>query len=265
MDEKLNKELKELELTKMNEKAEDVLACAVAATSATGAIPIPFADAPLLIGEQVALLAKISSIYGIKIKEDGLKMLCTAALGVGGATVVGKTIVSNIFKLIPGIGTVAGSVISGGTAGLLTLAMGKSYIEVCKMVKHGDLSESDLVSEKGKTLMKENFKKQIKKHGKDNNMQRDQKDEIIDEIKYSVEVYYDDNSNNNWKESGTVIDESGREYLIEPYKKIALDRTRFDLNIDKKAIKSIELTINVREKMVYSVINGELNDQFEMY
>ena len=163
MDKELDEELKELELVRMNEKAENAVACAVAATAATGAIPIPFADAPLLIGEQVALLAKISSIYEIRIKEDGLKMLATAALGVGGATFVGKTVVSNVFKLIPGIGSVAGGMISGGTAGLITLAMGNSYIAVCKMVKNGELDEDDIASENGKNIMKENFKKQIKK------------------------------------------------------------------------------------------------------
>ena len=164
MDKELDEDLKALELVKMNEKAENAVACAVAATSATGAIPIPFADAPILIGEQVALLATISSIYEIRIKEDGLKMLVTAAIGVGGATFLGKTIVSGTLKLIPGVGTVAGGLISGGTAGMITLAMGKAYIEVCKMVKNGELDEDDLASEKGKTIMKENFKKQMKRN-----------------------------------------------------------------------------------------------------
>ena len=164
MDKELDEDLKALELVKMNEKAENAVACAVAATSATGAIPIPFADAPILIGEQVALLATISSIYEIRIKEDGLKMLVTAAIGVGGATFLGKTIVSGTLKLIPGVGTVAGGLISGGTAGMITLAMGKAYIEVCKMVKNGELDEDDLASEKGKTIMTENFKKQMKRN-----------------------------------------------------------------------------------------------------
>ena len=49
----------------MNEKADNAIA--VAATVATVAIPIPFADALLLIGEQVTLMATICGIYGMGV------------------------------------------------------------------------------------------------------------------------------------------------------------------------------------------------------
>ena len=51
MQTELNKELTHLELISMNEQAENAVAVAVAATAATGVLPIPFADAPLMIGE----------------------------------------------------------------------------------------------------------------------------------------------------------------------------------------------------------------------
>lgn len=155
-------EMKKLEITKLNEKAENAVAVAVAATAVTGAVPIPFADAPMMIAEQVALMGSICAIYGIDVGKDGLKMLATSAIGAGGATIVGKTIASNLFKLIPGAGTVVGGAISAGTAGVVTLAMGKAFIEVCKMVKLGKLSEADLVSKKGASIMKEKFKEQVK-------------------------------------------------------------------------------------------------------
>ncbi len=164
MEKELDDELKKLEITALNEKAENAVAVAVAATAATGAIPIPFADAPLLIGEQVTLMATICGIYGIDVGKDGLKMLATTALGAGGATIVGKTIATNLLKLIPGAGTVTGGVISAGTAGVVTLAMGKAFIEVCKMVKVGKLSEGDITSKKGVSIMKDQFKDQLKKN-----------------------------------------------------------------------------------------------------
>lgn len=162
MERKLDEELKLLEIIRMNEKAENAVAVAVAATAATGAIPIPFADAPLLIGEQVTLMATICGIYEINIEKDGLKMLATAALATGGATVVGKTVATNLLKLVPGVGTVVGGAISAGTAGLVTLSMGKAFIEVCKMVKSGELSMADMNSKKGESIMKEKFKYQLK-------------------------------------------------------------------------------------------------------
>lgn len=60
--EELQDDLKNLELIALNEKAENAVAVAVAATAATGAIPIPFADAPMMIAEQVALMATICGI-----------------------------------------------------------------------------------------------------------------------------------------------------------------------------------------------------------
>lgn len=103
MDNDLNHELKELELTELNEKAENAVAVATASTAVTGFVPIPFADAPLLIAQQVALMASICAIYKINIEKDGLKMLATAAIGAGGAAVVGKTLATNLLKMVPGI------------------------------------------------------------------------------------------------------------------------------------------------------------------
>lgn len=155
-------ELKKFEITALNEKAENAVAVAVAATAATGGIPIPFADAPLLIAEQVALMVTICGIYGIDVEKDGLKMLATTALGAGGAAIVGKTLATNLLKFVPGAGTILGGVISAGTAGAVTYAMGTAFIEVCKMVKLGKLSEKDITSAKGTAIMKEEFKEQWK-------------------------------------------------------------------------------------------------------
>ena len=162
MEKQLNDELKRLEIIEMNEKADNAVAVAVAATAATGAIPIPFADDPLLIGEQVTLCG----IYGMDIGKDGLKMLATTALGAGGATIVGKTIATNLLKFIPGAGSIAGGAISAGTAGVVTLAMGKAFIEVCKLVKLGKLSEKDVLSSQGVSIMKDQFKEQMKRNKK---------------------------------------------------------------------------------------------------
>lgn len=156
-------ELNDLEYTEMLEKADNVVLGFVAATGATGAIPIPFADAPLLVGEQVAMMVAINAIFKFDVSKDALKSLATAAIGVGGATVVGRTIVANALKFIPGVGTIAGGAISATTAGLITLALGKAYIEVCKAIKMGKLSQGDLTRKAGVDALKTAFKEQIKK------------------------------------------------------------------------------------------------------
>lgn len=155
-------DLQDYEYKEMLEKADNVVLGFVAATGATGAIPIPFADVPLLIGEQVAMMAAINAVFKRDVGKDVLKSLVTAALGVGGATVVGKTIVANVLKLIPGAGSVAGGVISAATAGLITLALGKAYIQVCKAIKMGKLNQNDLTKEAGANALKAAFKEQMK-------------------------------------------------------------------------------------------------------
>ena len=158
-DAEFDDQMRHVELQEMIEKADNAVAVAVAATAATGAIPIPFADAPVLIAEQVTLMASICAIFKINVK----KALAFAAIGTGGATIVGKTIATNLLKFIPGVGTIAGGAVSAGTAGVVTLAMGKAFIELCKAVRMGKLSEADITSSKGKNMLKAEFKKEIRK------------------------------------------------------------------------------------------------------
>ena len=155
-------DIQEYEYQEMFEKANNIVLGFVASTTATGAVPIPFADAPLLIGQQVAMMIAINSVFGFDIERDALTSLATAAIGVGGATVIGKTVASNLLKLIPGVGTVAGGAISAGTAGVITLALGKAYIEVCKAIKMGKLDQNNLTKKSGLDMLKKSFKEQMK-------------------------------------------------------------------------------------------------------
>lgn len=105
-------------------------AVAVAALTATGigASPIPFSDAALLVPAQVGMLAGISAIYGLDLGKGFLATLVSSALGAGAGTFAGRTLVANLVKMVPGAGTVAGGIISGGTAAAMTTAIGEAYI-----------------------------------------------------------------------------------------------------------------------------------------
>ena len=164
-EDELLKDIQEYEYQEMFEKANTIVLGFVVSTTATGAVPIPFADAPLLIGQQVAMMIAINSVFEFDIERDALTSLATAAIGVGGATVIGKTVASNLIKLIPGVGTVAGGAISAGTAGVITLALGKAYIEVCKAIEMGKLDQGDLTKKAGLDMLKISFKEQMKKNG----------------------------------------------------------------------------------------------------
>ena len=78
-------------------------------------------------------------------------------------TIVGKTSATNLIKLIPGAGTIMGGAASAGTAGVITLALGKAYIQVCKAIKMGELDQNDLTKQAGIERLKKEFKEQMAK------------------------------------------------------------------------------------------------------
>ena len=162
-----DEQLEKSELDKMINRANKIVIGATVAAGGIGAVPIPFADAPLLIANQVALLASIAVNFKINIKEDGLKTLVYAALGVGGATLIGRTIVSNLIKFIPGVGSIVGGAISASTAALITYALGYAFIEICKDVKTGNIQEEELTSKASISAFKGYFKSFAKKKAKE--------------------------------------------------------------------------------------------------
>lgn len=158
------KDMRKYEYREMFEKADNIVLGFTASAGATGAIPIPFADAPLLIAQQVAMMVAINSVFAFDIERDALASLATAVFGIGGATVLGKTVVSNLLKFLPGVGSAAGGAISAGAAGTITFALGKAYIEVCRAIKMGKLDQDDLTKKAGLDLLKKSFQEQWKKN-----------------------------------------------------------------------------------------------------
>lgn len=151
----------------MLEKADNIVLGFVTSAGATGAIPVPFMDAPLIIAQQVAMMASINTVFKFDVSKDALKSLATAVIAVSGATFLGRTVVANLLKFIPIKGSIVGGAISAATAGLITLAMGKAYIEICKLIRMGELDVDDLTNKTGADALKIAFMEQLRKN-KDN-------------------------------------------------------------------------------------------------
>lgn len=145
-------------LAEKKRRAQAVVATATLAAAAEGAAPIPFADCALLIPTQIGMIASITVIFGFDVNQSILTAFLSSTLGAGGATLLGKTVVANILKLIPGVGSLAGGAISAGTAGIITAALGEAYIGIMTLVFNGEMSIDDLSSEKGKAQMIKLFK-----------------------------------------------------------------------------------------------------------
>lgn len=108
--------------------ARKAITAAVAAGTAACAIPLPFADSVALAPIEIGMLASISHIMGLETSKAFLSTLVSSAVGVIGATVGGRAIVTGLLKLIPGLGTLAGAAIGAATAGTMITAMGEAYI-----------------------------------------------------------------------------------------------------------------------------------------
>lgn len=141
--------------------AQAAVATASVAAAGAGAAPIPFSDCALLIPTQVAMIASITVIFGFDVNKSVITALLTSTLGSSGTTLLGKTVVSNLLKFIPGIGTIGGAAISAGTAGVITAALGEAYIGIMELVFNGEMDIKDLNTKKGKEKMEKMFKQQL--------------------------------------------------------------------------------------------------------
>ena len=116
-------------LTAMLAKADTTVRRAAAAAGAAGATPIPIADAAGVFGVQVGMIVAVSLQMGVKLKRSDMQAMAMTLIGALGLTAGGRFIAGQFVKLIPGIGTVAGSAITGTTAAAITYGLGRAYIE----------------------------------------------------------------------------------------------------------------------------------------
>ena len=108
-------------------QAHRIVASSSALAATAAATPIPFSDAAALVPIQVAMLARISAVYGLNVTTSFVTRLVVSAVGPTAATLGGRAIVANLLKLVPGGGTALGGVIAAATAVTLTTALGELY------------------------------------------------------------------------------------------------------------------------------------------
>ena len=143
-------------------KAHSIVIGAAAGAAAIGAVPIPFSDAALLVPEQIAMMAGITAVFGIPVDKATLTAILSATIGTGGATLLGKTVVTNLLKLIPGAGSVVGGAISAATAAALTTALGEAYIVIMTMVAKGIVSPDFIKTQEGMKEIGRSFAEKVK-------------------------------------------------------------------------------------------------------
>lgn len=126
-----------------------------------GLVPVPLFDLSALTLTQVEMIHALGQHYGVQFgKHDSKPMVISMV--AGSLPVVGVVGLSSFAKLIPGVGTLAGSATLSITAGAVSYALGKTFImhfEAGGTLEDFDLRQSKeffkLELEKGKQIARD--------------------------------------------------------------------------------------------------------------
>ena len=127
-----------------------------------GLVPIPFADAPILAANEWLMTVRILYVYDL----GGLEAVLGGTIGTLMTTLgksLTKTLIANLLKFIPGPGSIAGGLISGGVAVLLTSSVGEALNISCYK-----LYEEILKGNKNIKKQVSNFANMVQKYATDN-------------------------------------------------------------------------------------------------
>ncbi|WP_288300297.1 GTPase RsgA [uncultured Brachyspira sp.] len=127
-------------------RAHSVIVQHVAGAFAVGFVPVPFADAPILVANQMGMIARILYIYDL----GGLKGETVSVIIGQLMSNLGKTLAVNILAFIPGIGPLIKGLISGGVATLLTSALGEAVNISCYKIYESVLNGNENIEEQMK-------------------------------------------------------------------------------------------------------------------
>ena len=127
-----------VDIEQKRQQSLNIVISSAASAATMAAIPIPFYDAIAIVPIQIAMLAGISTTFGLSFNESFFNSIL-AGIITGGGTMTKQSIVSGIIKFIPGVGSIAGAVISSSTAFALTFAFGRAYIDTLDLL----LSQND--------------------------------------------------------------------------------------------------------------------------
>lgn len=134
-------------------QAAKVVRNSAAVNFGTGFVPIPLADAPLMMATESTMLAKITTIYDVDTDKFKVETALGAAMGILGAIAAGKSVSTSLFKLVPGVGTLVGGSISGTVGATITVTLGYAYMELMELVLAGKISLSEVTPDEISEVM----------------------------------------------------------------------------------------------------------------
>jgi uncharacterized protein (DUF697 family)/GTP-binding protein EngB required for normal cell division len=151
----------QIDFSRKRAEVKRAIEIATTAAGAAGATPIPFADAAILVPIQLTMMATVSHIYDINLDRAVTASLAATAA----ATSAGRSMVGNLLRFVPGVGTLVGGAINAAVASAITWSMGQAWSVVCLRIAKGGLTGLDgaLDSEAIRSLFMSEFKDQARR------------------------------------------------------------------------------------------------------
>jgi uncharacterized protein (DUF697 family) len=106
------------------EAAANLISAATKWSVAASVIPVPTLDVLAVGAVQVNLVTDLAHLYGSTFKQESVKAVVSALLGM----LVPAGAASVVVKLVPGIGTIAGIISLAGFSAAATYAIGKVFV-----------------------------------------------------------------------------------------------------------------------------------------
>ncbi len=151
----------QLDWGRKRQAAKKIITASASSALATGATPIPFSDAAILVPLQIGMIARLTAAYGSRLASAQLASLVGSLMLSSGATTAGRWMVSSLLRVVPG-GQPAAMVISGTVAASMTTAMGWAWVAVLeKYLVAGDLSDIESI----RTVFVDEFKARFRLSG----------------------------------------------------------------------------------------------------
>ncbi len=166
-------------------KAHGIIAQHVGTSFAVGFVPIPMSDAPLLVTNELSLLARVLFYYDLGSIKQSLTTMCASSILGPLLTSAGRSLAASIFKALPGVGTFVGGLISGAVGASITYALGEAASTISYGISKAQLNGDNI---KVQNLMKnfgplvvekaEDFLKRKKKSSEDYTFEEADSDDI---------------------------------------------------------------------------------------
>lgn len=156
--------LQNVQIVSMNLKrktAKKIIASSIAAAGTAAASPIPFSDCMILVPIEIAMLTSITLVYGVELSSGFIANFLSCTIGCGTASLLGKMAVVNLMKFIPCVGTALAGFVSGGTASIITSALGAAYIAIIERIYNGEFNYESITREDFKEQVQASFKEQL--------------------------------------------------------------------------------------------------------